>query len=81
MCDNARINDRLLYDNDYSAILLNDSTDGNLRMLICSGWQKPLRIDVEVWLNDLWCVACRYYPKYCPNCGRKIVEYQNKKEN
>ena len=76
MCDNAKINSELTDDNDASMIGVGKCTQ-NFRMMLCSGWGKPLRIDVEQWNERTgWYVIGRYEPKFCPNCGRKIVEYE-----
>lgn len=79
MCDNARLNDELTDENDYSAVAVGNCTDG-YRMMLCSGWGKPLRIEVEKWHDRAgWYKIGVYEPKYCPNCGRKIVEYDKER--
>ena len=77
MCNNARIYDDLTNENDYSAISVGKSAKGN-RIMFCSGDGKPLRIEFEKW-NDKagWGKISEYRPRYCPNCGRKIVEYND----
>ena len=64
-------------ENDYSAISVGKSAKGN-RIMLCSGDGKPLRIEFEKW-NDKagWGKIAEYRPRYCPNCGRKIVEYND----
>ena len=43
-----------------------------------SGWGRPLRIEIEKWDEKTgWYKIGEYNPKYCPNCGRKIEEYDN----
>ena len=46
--------------------------------MLCSGDGKPPRIEFEEW-NDKagWGKIAEYRPRYCPNCGRKIVEYND----
>lgn len=73
MCDNARLNDELADDNDFSSITLH--TMKNYRLMYSSGYGKPPRLEFEIWNGDHWSTVCEYYPKYCPNCGRQIVEY------
>lgn len=78
MCNNARIDEDLEDYNDYSCISIG-SVDRYYRFMLCSGWAKPLRIELEHWNNNTmrWSLIGIYYPKYCPNCGRKIEEYEH----
>lgn len=79
MCDNARINDDLTDDNDYSVCCVGVSSENN-RIVVSSGWGKPLSIDFELW-NDFskcWNTVAYYNPKFCPNCGREIFEFKKK---
>ena len=74
MCNNAKIDNKLTNENDYSAISIGKSVD-NFRLMLCSGWGKPLRIEVEAWDDKAkWHKIGEYNPNYCPNCGRKIIE-------
>ena len=76
MCDNGRLNEELTDDNDLSAFGIGDSVNG-FRMMYCSGDGKPPRIEVEEWDEKAgWYKIGVYYPKYCPNCGREIKEYE-----
>lgn len=76
MCYNARLDDELTDENDYSAICIGNSVNG-YRLMLCSGWGKPLRIEVEKWEDKTgWFKIGHYYPKYCTNCGREILEYK-----
>lgn len=55
---------------------IGDSSNG-YRMMYCSGNGKPPRIEVETWEEKIgWYKIGVYYPKYCPNCGREIREYE-----
>lgn len=76
MCDNARLNDDLDDDTDFGSFTVGKSGKGS-RIMIITGWGKPLRITSEKWNETVkrWVTVGIYYPKYCPNCGRKIVEY------
>ena len=77
MCYNARLDDELTDENDFSAIAIGSSVNG-YRMMLCSGSGIPLRIEIEKWDERTgWYKIGEYNPKYCPNCGRKIVEYDN----
>lgn len=76
-CNNALIDDELRDDNDYSATCVGDGIKG-FRIMLCSGNRKPLRIDVEKWDEKKgWHLICQYAPKFCPNCGREIIEYKH----
>ena len=77
MCDNARINDDLSNDNDYSSYCLNSNKYA--KIMYSSGDGKPPRLEFEIWNNDHWSIANIYYPKYCPNCGREIKEFNSQR--
>lgn len=78
MCNNAKIDSLLTDENDYSSCTLGDSAEG-VRMMLSSGWNRPLRIEIQEYIiKDGWCTVGIYFPKFCPNCGRKIVEYENR---
>lgn len=76
MCDNARTNEELTADNDYHAKSIGDMPRYK-RLMLVSGYNKPLRIEYEEYNDQYghWSTVGIYYPKHCPNCGRKIVEY------
>lgn len=81
MCLNARLDDELTDKNDLSYFFVGESAKG-FRMTIGSGGGKPLRIDIEMWDEQLQenKIIGRYYPKFCPNCGRPIIEYEEDKQ-
>lgn len=76
MCDNARLNEELTDNGDFSSCVIG-SFDRDCRIMLTSGMGKPLRIDIDRWNDDAleWEPIGIYYPKYCPECGREIVEY------
>ena len=77
MCNNARIDDDLTDYNDfYSGTIGSFSHD--CRIMLTSGSGKPLRIEIARWSDkrQQWEDIGIYYPKFCPECGREIVEYQ-----
>lgn len=82
MCVNARIDDELTDENDFSSMSIGKA-DSGFRMSINAGYNKPVRICVEQW-NDIikenFQIAC-YYPNYCPNCGRELFEYKENDNN
>ena len=75
MCDNAFINENLSYDSDYACFGIGDMPEGT-RLMLCTGYRRPLRIEYEEFKYDKWRTVGIYYPKCCPNCGREIKEYQ-----
>lgn len=46
------------------------------RAMIRSGDGKPVEILIEHWNDQVWEEVGRYRPKFCPNCGRELVENQ-----
>lgn len=77
MCFNARLDNELTDDNDYSSCTIG-SYDKDCRIMLSSGWGKPPRIEIERWNDSAaqWEYIGIYYPKFCPECGREIVEYK-----
>ena len=54
------------------------SCSNGYRIMLCSGYGRPLRIEVEKWDEKAgWYKIGEYNPEYCLNCGRKIEEYEN----
>jgi hypothetical protein len=45
--------------------------------MISSGYGEPVRMEIDHWYEHLreWRTVGKYYPKYCPECGRKLDEY------
>ena len=89
-CFNSRIyqeteddwfGDRLTDENDSCSISVG-RWEKNRRVMISSGYGKPTRIEFDEWLEggQGWVTTARYYPKYCPECGRKIDEYERRDE-
>lgn len=69
-CDNERIND-----NDLSILTLGYNIQENVRLCSISDNDKPSRITVEIFKNGIWNTIITYYPCYCKNCGRLIIDY------
>lgn len=78
-CDNARINEELTDNNDYSSVVV--ACNNNYRTMLSSGWGRPVRLEVEIYEKGEWRTITKYYPKFCPECGRKIVEYERGDKN
>lgn len=73
--------------NDLSIHVIGDSADGN-RIAFVSGAGKPIRLEIETLCSPVaytpdncekrWVTVGRYFPKFCPECGRKLDEYTEK---
>ena len=77
-CLNARVDDELTDYNDFSSFSVGYSAN-KYRTMISAGDGRPVRIETEKWDGDHWSLVMRYYPKYCPECGRKLDEYEEAK--
>ena len=60
--------------NDSSSSTIGKSADG-IQLYLNSGGGKPLEIEVCQWINNRWHTIGAYYPKFCPECGRPLDEY------
>lgn len=78
LCDNARLNNGLEDYNDFSSSCIG-SFSQDCRIMLTSGSGKPLRIEIARWCEEAerWVDIGFYYPKFCPECGREIWEYEN----
>lgn len=79
MCTNAYTDPRLTHDNDLSYFQIGDCAK-NIRTLFASGNQRPTQIIIEQWnkTQHYWDLIGTYTPKFCPNCGRKLLENKEK---
>ena len=69
-------------ENDSSSCGVGQGTS-EFRMMISSGHREPVRVEVDRWSIHMqqWVTVAKYYPKYCPECGRRLNEYEVSKEN
>ena len=74
MCNNARVDDKLTEDDNLSYLAVGESVRP-FQILFASGGGKPFRLLVEFLIDNRWSTAAVYYPRYCPNCGRELLEY------
>jgi len=67
-------------ENDSSSCGVGHCFSRNRRFMINSGHGHPVNIEFEEWTEEMpeWHRVGIYYPKYCPECGRKLDEYDNK---
>ncbi len=87
-CFNARIYEPsddpfetpLTDENDSSSHGIGFCAD-NYCLRINAGHGEPMKITVEHWneKSRRWYDIGKYEPKYCPECGRRIDEYDNEK--
>ncbi len=74
-CDNAKINGELTSENDFSSITIGRCEKYTRLMLSSGGYYNDVRIELEEFgPYDRWITKGIYYPKFCPECGRKIIE-------
>lgn len=71
-CLNARVNHELTDDNDLSYHGCGIATEMH-RFLITSGNGKPTSILFEKRAQKEWITIGYYIPKYCPECGRYLM--------
>jgi len=79
MCLNAFIDSELTSDNDLSFSGIGECEAG-YRILLRSGCARPTAMMVEKLVASGWVTIGYYSPRYCPNCGRKLVENEKKKD-
>ena len=55
----------------------------DFRLMISSGHGEPLRVEVDKWSVHIeqWVTVAKYYPKHCPECGRRLDEYEKDNNN
>jgi hypothetical protein len=78
MCDNAYVDDELDFSNDLSYYSVGNSVDKH-RIFLRSGARRPTAILVEKYDDTIqqWTTIGTYKPKYCPNCGRELLENES----
>lgn len=69
-------------DNDFSSCGVGESSMGT-RFMISSGNGEPVRLEIDKFFEDYqeWYTVGKYYPKYCPECGRRLDEYEKVNNN
>ena len=92
-CFNARVyepteeeqmnpfNTELTDDNDSSSIVVGKHMRPYRSIMINSGHGEPLNIEFLEWAvtRERWETVGKYYPKFCPECGRRLDEYDEDK--
>jgi hypothetical protein len=79
-CANNRTNPEWELDEEQVcyAMTIGDTENG-YRIMFNKNPYRPLEIEFDKWNGQLnppiWQAVGIYYPKFCPECGRKIDEY------
>ena len=69
-------------ENDFGSSTIGISSNG-IQLYLNRGNGEACNIEVCQWLSDLnglvhsgrWHTVAKYYPKFCPECGRPLNEY------
>lgn len=73
-CDNAMTVPELSSEEDLSYKSVGDCVN-QVRILFRSGDRRPTALLFEKWREGYgWATIGDYIPKFCPECGRKLVE-------
>lgn len=89
-CFNARVDEKIFHgsldpydecltdDNDFSSHCIGVSCKPDkYNMMFNSGNGVPVNIECRVHVDNYgWLQVSKYYPKYCPECGRRLDEYE-----
>ena len=79
--DELYFSDELTDDNDSVSHTVGNKTDG-FQIFLNSGGGEPVNIELCQWRENGyrgqpgWNTIGIYYPKFCPECGIKLVEYE-----
>lgn len=78
MCINAYVNPDLTGVNDLSYSSVGEWYDG-YRIMLRSGDDRPTALEFEgIGQDRCWHLLSFYEPKFCPNCGRRLIENEKK---
>lgn len=79
MCDSALVNQEMDEDADLSYITIGKCLS-DYRLVMAAGGRLPPRIEIDYRDGNRMQSAGVYYPKFCPNCGRRITEKEKGRE-
>lgn len=69
--------------NDFSSCTIGDGVETH-QIYLNSGNGEACNIEICEWMPNIcstlrsegrWVTVAKYYPKFCPECGRKLDEY------
>lgn len=67
-------------DNDFSSATIGNvgclPNNYPIQMYLNSGNGEATNIEICQWYQSRWHTVGKYYPKYCPECGRELDEYE-----
>jgi hypothetical protein len=83
-CANNRTNPEWELDEEQvSYAMTRGKFEKGFRIMLSKNHYQPLCIEFDHWRDDLrtpqYQLVGYYYPKFCPECGRKIDEYDRSK--
>ena len=83
-CGNNRTNSEWELDEEQVSYAMTiGASENGYRVMYNKVPYRPLEIIFDVWRENLnptqWVQVGSYFPKYCPECGRKIDEYDRSK--
>ena len=83
-CANNRTNPEWELDEEQvSYAMTRGKFEKGFRIMLNKNPHRPLCIEFDHWRDDLktpqYQLVGYYYPKFCPECGRKIDEYDRSK--
>ncbi len=83
-CENNRTNPEWELDEEQVSYAMTiGDTEKGYRIMFDKNPYRPLEITFDTWNDQLktpqWIQVGSYFPKYCPECGRKIDEYDRSK--
>lgn len=80
-CRNAYTCEGLSHDDDLSYKGCGVVADSNIRLMFRTGDGRTTKLLVETYTPHGWVIVADLVPKYCPFCGRMLVENNEQRIN